>query len=114
MINTWQAILEEAENQTKVEDIIHIAAAEYPQDESLLAACDAYRAWHLERGDTERAAPRPARTTIHLSILYGLISVTIIAALAVLAIILRPNGYIATLIRPRTPSAIPTVGSLRP
>lgn len=44
-INIWQSIVEEAEKAQQVEALIAAATSEYPQNEALRAAVQAYRRW---------------------------------------------------------------------
>jgi hypothetical protein len=42
-VNNWQAILEEAQKQDQVEDLIVVATKRFPKNKSLLAAVDTYQ-----------------------------------------------------------------------
>mgnify|MGYP000850629283 CR=1 FL=1 len=63
-INTWQSILEEAEKQEYIDQIITVALDEYPRNRALRAAVDAYRQSTsgrppVEKQGTDAQAPGP-------------------------------------------------------
>lgn len=60
-ITNWQAILEEAQKQAKVEALIGIATRDYPNNQALQAAAAAYREWSAQSStSTDRqSGPTP-------------------------------------------------------